>query len=283
MRNESNPAWAAWRAEDKRDKKAAGYGMAMLLFILLACFNESRADQTVPVIDGIEDTKWQLVELNNEPVSPLAGEKRPHLLLDSTQKKVTGFAGCNNFFGGYEFDEDALTFGPVGSTRMACPDLQLSLETEFLNALAQTNKWEIKNEALFLLDEEYVLAQFTKEDNSEIADTVWQWEETHSNDDRKTVPADPKHYTVQFHEIGTVGVKADCNQKGGTYSVSADEKRLFIEITHSTMAACPEGSLEDEFVRALSTAAFYFIEGKNLYIDLKYDTGTIRLSKQREK
>ena len=61
MRNESNPAWAAWRAEDKRDKKAAGYGMAMLLFILLACFNESRADQTVPVIDGIEDTKWQLV------------------------------------------------------------------------------------------------------------------------------------------------------------------------------------------------------------------------------
>ena len=283
MRNESNPAWGAWSIEDKRDKKAAGYGMAMLLFILLACFNESRADQAIPVIAGIEDTKWQLVELSNEPVSPLVGEKRPHLLLDSTQKKVTGFAGCNNFFGGYELDETALTFGPVGSTRMACPDLQLSLETEFLNALAQTNKWEIKNEMLFLLDEKYVLAQFTKEDNSEIADTVWQWEKTHYNDDRKTVPADPKHYTVQFRRNGTVDVQADCNLKGGTYSASAAEKHLFIEITHSTMAACPEGSLEDEFVRALSTAAFYFIKDGDLYIDLKYDTGTIRLTNQREK
>jgi heat shock protein HslJ len=283
MRNESNTAWRVLSTEDKRDTKTAGYGMALLLFILLVCFNESRADQTVPMIAGIEDTKWQLVELSNESVSPLAGEKRPHILLDSTQKKATGFAGCNNFFGGYEIDEDALTFGPVGSTRMTCPDLQLNLETAFFNALAQTNKWEINNEALFLLDERYVLARFTKEDNAEIADTVWQWEKTNYNDDRKTVPADPQHYTVQFRENGTVDVKADCNQKGGTYSASAEEKRLFIEITHSTMAACPEGSLEDEFVRALSTAAFYYIKDGELYIDLKYDTGTIRLSKQRDK
>lgn len=283
MRNASDPARKAWITEGKKDRRAAGYGMAMFLFLLLICFNQSKAEQTVPVITGIEDTKWQLVELSNEPVSPLAGEKRPHILLDSTQKKATGFAGCNNFFGGYDIDEDALTFGPVGSTRMACPDLQLSLETEFLSALDQTNQWKIESEVLLLLHDSDVLARLTKEDNSELADTVWQWEKTHFNDDRKVVPADPKNYTVQFREDGTVNVKADCNQKGGTYSASAEEKRLFIEITHSTMAACPEGSSEDEFVRALSAAALYFIKDGELYIDLKYDTGTIHLSRQQEK
>lgn len=284
MRNESNPDWGAWSTADMMGKKAVGYGMAMLLFILLVSFNDSEAGQSMPAVTGIEDAKWQLVELNNEPVSPLAGEKRPHILLDSTQKKATGFAGCNNFFGSYEIDEDALKFGPVGSTRMACPDLQLNLETAFFNALDQTNRWEIKNDVLFFLDDsDVVLARFTKEDNSEVAGTTWQWEQTRYNDDNMTVPADPKNYTVQFRVDGTVNVKADCNLKGGTYSASAKEKRLSIEITHSTMAACPEGSLEDEFVRALSTATLYFIKDGDLYIDLKYDTGTIHLARQQEK
>lgn len=284
MRNTSNPAWEAWNTEDKKGKKTAGYGMAMFLFLLLVCFNQSKAEPIVPVITDIEDIKWQLVELSNEPVSPLAGEKRPYILLDSTQKKATGFAGCNNFFGGYEIDENALTFGPIGSTRMACPDLQLSLETEFLNVLGQTNQWEIKNDVLFFLDDsDVILARFTKEDNSEVAGTIWQWEQTRYNDDSMIVPVDPKNYTVQFRKDGTVNVKADCNLKGGTYSASAKEKRLSIEITHSTMAACPEGSLEDEFVRALSAAALYFFKDGDLYIDLKYDTGTIHLSKQLKK
>ena len=264
-------------------KRAVVFGIAMLLLLPLTSFNESEAGLTVPAVAGIEDTKWQLVEVGSEPVSLLDGEKQPHIMLDSTQKKASGFAGCNNFFGGYELDSASLKFGPVGSTRMFCPDLQLSLETEVFKALDQTSGWEIKDDVLLLLDGGDVLAQFTKEDNSEITGTVWQWGQTHYNDDRKAAPTDPKNYTVQFREDGTLNVKADCNQKGGTYSASMEEKRLSIEITNSTMAACPEGSLEDEFVRALSAAAIYFIKDGDLYIDQKYDAGTIRLSKQQGK
>lgn len=264
------------------EKRAVVVGWAMLIVTLLFSCHGS-ADVTLPATDNIEDTKWQLIEVSGAPVSPLAGEKRPHILLDSSQKKATGFAGCNNFFGSYEIDGAALKFGPIGSTRMSCLDLQLSLETEFLNALDQTSGWEIKDDMLLFLDGGDVLARFTKEDNSEITGTVWQWVQTRYNDDRKAVPAEPKSYTVEFREDGTLNVKADCNQKGGTYSTFEEEKRLSIEITHATMAACPEGSLEDEFVRALSAAAIYFIKDGDLYIDQKYDTGTIRLSKQRGK
>jgi len=200
-------------------------------------------------------------------------------MLDSAQKKATGFAGCNNFFADYEINGAELKFGPAGSTRMACPNLQTGLETEFLTALDKTVGWEIRDNVLLFIDGANILAQFTKEDITEkITGTVWQWVQTQYNDDTKAAPADSKNYTVQFKEDGTLNVKADCNQKGGSYS--EEDKRLSIEITLSTMAFCPEGSLENEFVRGLSAAAIYFFKDNDLYIDLKYDTGTMRFSQQ---
>jgi heat shock protein HslJ len=116
----------------------------MLMVTLLAFCNISEAGDSIPAVTGIEGIKWLLVEVSGAPVSPLAGEKQPHLRLDPVQKKVTRFAGCNNFFGSYELDGASLKFGPAGSTRMACPDLETGLETEFLIALDKTGGWEIK-------------------------------------------------------------------------------------------------------------------------------------------
>lgn len=103
--------------------------------------------------------------------------------------------------------------------------------------------------------------------------------ETVYSDDRRVVPADSRNYTVQFREDETLNVKADCNLKGGSYSSSPGDKRLSIAITHSTMAACPEESLENEFERELSAATSYFIKDGELYLDLEYDSGTMRFSK----
>jgi heat shock protein HslJ len=267
-------------------KKAAVFGCMMLfVFSLVAC-NEKKPDviMSAPAAAGIEGTKWLLTEVSSAPVSLMAGEKQPHILLDPAQKKASGFAGCNNFFAGYEIDGAALKFGPAGSTRMACPDLETGLETEFLKALDKTRGWEIRNNVLLFIDGSDVLARFAKEDiTGEITGTAWHWLRTQYNDDTNAAPADPENYTVQFKEDGTLNVKADCNQKGGAYCFSATDKRLSIELTLSTMAFCPEGSLEDEFVRGLSAATIYFIKDGDLYIDLKYDTGTMRFSEQKEK
>jgi heat shock protein HslJ len=261
--------------------RAAVFGRALLSLTFLVSFNVSEAGVRMPAAATFEGTEWKLVEVSGAPVSALAGQKQPHIMFDPEQKRATGFAGCNNFFGGYEIDEASLRFGPVGSTRMACPDLQLSLETEFLKALEKTDGWKIADGVLFLLGGSEVLARFTKEIQQGITGTVWHWEQTQYSDDRTEVPADPGSYFVQFREDGTLNVKADCNQKGGTYSL--EEGRLSIEITHSTMAACPDGSLEDAFVRGLSAAAIFFIRDGDLYLDLKYDSGTMRFSKQKEK
>ena len=107
---------------------------------------------------------------------------------------------------------------------------------------------------------------------------VWQWQETRYNDDRRTAPAKPERYAVRFGEDGMLDVRADCNLKGGTYTLEG--KQLAIEIVTSTRAACEPGSLEEEFVRNLAAGAVLFLREGNLYIDLRYDTGTMRLAAQ---
>jgi len=113
----------------------------------------------------------------------------------------------------------------------------------------------------------------------QITGTVWQWVQTLYNDDTKAVPAQQINYTIRFMENGTVDVKADCNRKGGTYATEG--KKLSIRITRSTMAACEEGSLEERFVRDLTGGTTIFLKDGFLYIDLKYDTGTMKFSRQQ--
>lgn len=251
---------------------------ALFLTLLVACHGGG-AGITRPAAVGIEGIEWRLSEVAGVPFSPMAGEPEPFLTFDDEKRQATGFAGCNNFFAGYELSGSALTFGLVGSTRMACADRKNGLEKEFFSALEKTRTWKINGSVLLLLDGGEVLARFRAANPSELTGTAWLWQQTLYNDDRKAVPGDPAKYVVRFREDGTLGVKADCNQKGGTYSASAKERRLSIAITHSTMAACPEGSLENEFERGLSAATSYFIKNGDLYLDLKYDSGTMRFSK----
>jgi heat shock protein HslJ len=112
----------------------------------------------------------------------------------------------------------------------------------------------------------------------QITGTVWRWVQTLYNNDTKNVPKQPNNYTVRFLEDGRIIVKADCNLKGGVYAT--DGKKISLEITHSTMAACEEGSLEEQFIRDLTAAVIFFFKGHYLYLDLRHDTGTMLFSGQ---
>ena len=82
----------------------------------------------------IETIKWCLVEVEGAPVSPLADEKQPDILLDPTENQARGFAGCNTFFSSYELDGASLTFSKVGASRMACPHLEMIMEKAFFES-----------------------------------------------------------------------------------------------------------------------------------------------------
>ena len=111
------------------------------------------------VANDLTGITWRVVELSGHPVAtPLHGD-RPFILFDAAKRQATGYAGCNRFFGGYDLDGAALTFGLMGATNMACPDLEEGLETEFFKVLHATRRWEIVDGVLRLLNGEAVLAR----------------------------------------------------------------------------------------------------------------------------
>jgi copper homeostasis protein (lipoprotein) len=99
---------------------------------------------------SIENRRWQLVELNGRPVEAPADREGAYLELDSAQARVTGRAPCNSFFGTYDLTSGSrLQFGPnMGSTMMACPELDL--EREFFEALARVDNYTISEGMLSL-------------------------------------------------------------------------------------------------------------------------------------
>lgn len=106
---------------------------------------------------------------------------------------------------------------------------------------------------------------------------VWKWNRTIYNNDTEIFASDAGSYTLKLLPDLRVSIRADCNVAGGTYKLNGNS--ISIEIKHSTMAACPEGSFEKPYIRDLNSAAIFFIKEGNLYLDLKYDTGTMHFSR----
>lgn len=92
-------------------------------------------------------TRWHLVRVQAEAV---AADPRPDLRLAAADSgRVTGRGGCNRFSGTYALAGPAgLTFGPLLSTKMACP--QLALEGRYFGALATVARYRISADTLRL-------------------------------------------------------------------------------------------------------------------------------------
>ena len=108
---------------------------------------------------------------------------------------------------------------------------------------------------------------------------TWQWLSTVTPEEEITVN-DPTRYTVVFNATtdgeGSAQIKADCNNVGATYTV--DESAISITLGPSTRVACPEDSLDQQFLTGLENAALFFFEGDDLLIDMVADGGTMRFS-----
>jgi len=114
-------------------------------------------------------------------------------------------------------------------------------------------------------------------ENKDITGVVWKWHQTRFNNGQQSVPPDPTNYTIEFMPDGKMHVRADCNRVGGNYL--SEGSSLSIELTHSTRAMCPPDSLDQDFKKDLNAATIYFIKDGLLYLDLKYDSGTMKFSK----
>lgn len=129
--------------------------MAWFVMLLAVFHGEVFSESINP-----EKVEWHLVEMGGAAAVPLLDGKRPTMLLDAQQRKVTGFSGCNHYFGSYELDGATLKFGSLGATRKACPDKESVIEQNFFDILANTREWRLREGVLLLIDGGDVLGRF---------------------------------------------------------------------------------------------------------------------------
>jgi heat shock protein HslJ len=87
----------------------------------------------------LEDTEWVLRSWAWNESAPAA----PEVTFEVEGDRISGRSGCNRFFGTLTAGEMAgdLKVGPLNSTRMACPESAMAIESRFLEQMGGIEKF----------------------------------------------------------------------------------------------------------------------------------------------
>ena len=114
-------------------------GAAALLLVVVA-FNTS---------DDLEGRTWVAEEIAIDgSLTPLVANTVVTATFEDGS--VSGIASCNNYFGAYEVDGEAIAFGPLGTTLMACIPEILAQEQSYLLALDSADRFTVDGSTMTL-------------------------------------------------------------------------------------------------------------------------------------
>jgi len=235
-------------------------------------------EETVPevVVSPLVGTVWQLQQIqysDNTQLIPGLIENYTLEFLADGQLSIR--ADCNQVRGRYTEELSTIALELGASTRVACPPA--SLDRQYLQGLSRTAIYVLQEGDLYLdLLADAGTMRFSAAPAPVLQGTAWQLQQIQYSNDTLLVPGSPANYTLEFLEDGQLGLRADCNQVQGTYTEAGN--RLTAETGASTLVACPPGSIDTAYIQAINTAALYFLQDGNLYIDLAVDTGTMQFS-----
>jgi heat shock protein HslJ len=117
------------------------------------------------------------------------------------------------------------------------------------------------------------VSQAPADSASQLTSKKWTWINTKMNDGAVTTPSKPGAFAATFQTDGRVVANTDCNTGNGGYTLGADNS-LTIGPMASTMMFC-EGSNEGEYFQQLGNVGSYKIDNGQLWLMLKYDSGTM--------
>jgi heat shock protein HslJ len=90
--------------------------------------------------------------------------KELSITFDDSTNKVSGFAGCNTFFGTYNLDNNSMTLTNIASSKKFCQKEINKLESQLITALNNVNTFSINETIISLLENETILLTAKKRD-----------------------------------------------------------------------------------------------------------------------
>jgi len=94
---------------------------------------------------------WALEGIQSEAITLVDGVQRPRLEIQLRDMRLVGSDGCNRLFSSINYlDDDKITFGPIGGTRMFCHPMDIP--DRFNQQLNKVTNYAIEGLTLRLLD-----------------------------------------------------------------------------------------------------------------------------------
>lgn len=127
----------------------------IISFLLSGCSSVKELDQS----KTLESNTWLLRSMNGGTVT-LSSGKDITLEFEKNSQGISGFGACNRYFGKYSVENDGLVFSGIGSTEMACDNM--NTETDYYRLLQKTDKYKIVSNTLSLYGSGKVTLTFEK-------------------------------------------------------------------------------------------------------------------------
>ena len=130
------------------------------VIILATVFLSGSCEETKKVLETASrvqlDGEYNVTSVNGEAT------KGQTIIFSGLTKKVSGNAGCNNYFADYTLENLSLNIGAVGATKKYCADTA-KIENNLLEALSNVASFNKQDGALMLYgkDNSIVLIQAT--------------------------------------------------------------------------------------------------------------------------
>jgi len=140
-------------------KSLATISLVLFALVFTSC------DETKRVIDvaGNVQLSGNYTVTNVEGTSPAA--TKPTITFAALSGRVSGNAGCNNYFGDYTTNVNNITFGELAATKKMCGENVMQTEDTFLSAMNKVGGYRIQDNVLTLYakSDQSVLITATKD------------------------------------------------------------------------------------------------------------------------
>ena len=123
---------------------------SLLIIILIAVLNGCSQNQSQGPVPTLANSSWLAEDIDDTGVT----DKLQFTLAFGTDLTVSGISGCNRFTGQATVTSQDIEFGPLASTRMACPAANMNQEDRYLRVLNSAAAWSLDSgqDRLTLLD-----------------------------------------------------------------------------------------------------------------------------------
>ena len=135
-------------------KRTLCFATVLGLLYIAACnpskkISSSQTNETTVESKIITDQKWKLIELAGKPVADKINGKEPFILLQKSDSRYAGTAGCNGLGGSFTLqDKGRIKFSQGMSTMMACENMEI--ETGLNKAMIAADNYTINGNTLSL-------------------------------------------------------------------------------------------------------------------------------------